>query len=70
MPWSKQGAFRIVLVADALEETGRSAEELVAIHGVQELSVQRPNEGPQKALRVPSELLLERDPGEVSGEGD
>lgn len=58
-PWKKQGQFRIVLVANALEETGRSAEELVAEHGVQELTVARPNEKPQKALRVPNELLLE-----------
>jgi hypothetical protein len=58
-PWRKQGQFRIVLVANALEETGRSAEELVAEYGVQELTVARPDEKPQKALRVPNELLLQ-----------
>jgi hypothetical protein len=58
-PWKKQGQFRIVLVSNALAETGRSAEELIAVHGVQELTVARPNEKPKKALRVPNELLLD-----------
>ena len=58
-PWKKQGQFRIVLVANAFEETGRSPEELIAVYGVQELTVARPNEKPQQALRVPNELLLD-----------
>jgi hypothetical protein len=58
-PWKKRGEFRIVLVADALKETGRTAEELVAVYGVQELTVEKPNEGSQKALLVPSDLFVD-----------
>ena len=58
-PWAKRGEYRIVLVANALMETGRSAEELITVYNVQEFTVERPPDGPQKALRVPTELFIE-----------
>lgn len=59
--YRKRGEFRIVLVADAFKETGRSAEELAGTYDVQQLTIETPNEGRQEAFRVPRELLLDPD---------
>lgn len=56
---SRKGLFRLVALADAKRLTGRSVEELRAIHGVQTVTRIYADGSREEALRVPRELFLD-----------
>lgn len=56
---SRKGLFRLVALADAERLTGRSAEELREIHGVQTVTRIYADGSREEALRVPVELVVD-----------
>jgi hypothetical protein len=55
---SRKGLFTLVPLADAERSTGRSSEELRALHGVQVVTRIYADGSREEALRVPSELVV------------
>jgi hypothetical protein len=56
---SRKGLFTLVPLADAKRLTGRSAEELRGLHGVQAVTRIYVDGSREEALRVPSEIVVE-----------